>query len=635
MAIDYTKWEHGKKNLEPSIDKLTQAIGMALGQLGPVLQDYDSDQRQELKDLHESLKSLKENVDQPPIGELVSVKRHLETLEKAGTILDYKVGNKTFGDLVAEHMGDETVRDKKELLNLHLKRFDDQLGTQLLSKEKSQERKQREEEEQLNYLREDAKKVYEGAMKSSATALDGTAGLKKAITSGSFRKEPPLNQSALITAVFAARMAVDSERGVKSSLKKPLTAQQFEENYIKLTRDQKFGEFLGTLDAETAQKAMGEGHGGALEDLYRAHNAKLSTIPNDLEQRYAPTVGQRMEFLQDKLKGVSEEKDRIRYEAELRLCQELGKTKENLKRPIDCKTFNQRAAELGKNVAAERADAPKDAEAENKLPTDKKGKPITALQYVEALKKEIGSKAFESYDVDKKREKYVELLAARMAVDSKRGDKSSLKKPISKAKLVEARKTLNTDPVVSKLIEGDDERLRAALLTGHGGAAEDIIKQRVDHMDTYDPKMPARFKPPCPKTYNEAAAELKSMAQDKTNGKLVSEARYNRYIAYTAYLADAEVHGGGTDPKSVTEAAEQIMQTGAFKKFCEDWKNPEDMMTQVAPTRQMRDNYNTIWGRAAKQAQEAQKNAPAQQVRQTEAVKEREEQEPELMTGSL
>lgn len=624
MAIEYKKWDHGKKNLKVSIDKLTKAVGLTLTkQLGPVYNDYEDQHKKDLEAFYKSLQGLQEDVDNPYYGEKIAVKEHLATLEKSGKVFDYKVGDKTFGDVIAEYMTDDNLTDKKDILTLHLKKIDDQLGSQLLSPEKRQDYEERVEATQLGYYKKDAKLFFEKDMKNGATALTGIDSLKKSITSGAFEKNAPGVQRTEVLQVLAARKAVGSERGVKSSLKRDLSYDDFEKTYIELAKDEKLNGFLDTLEIGQIQKAMGEGHGGALEDIYRQYNATQSVLPSDLDQRYAPSVGQRMEFLQNKLKGVSKEEDRIRYTAELKVCQELGQTKEDLNKPINCEDFNTRAAGKYETVRQELANAPKE-EVADELPKDKKGKPLTARQCIRLLQKQIESKEFAAYDPKRKRETYVKLLAIRMAVNSKRGVKSSLDKPVSREEMAKATIILNTDKTVSKQISGNDEDLRRALLVGHGGAAEDLIRNRVDYEPTYDPNMPARFKPPCPKTYNEAAAELKKMAEDKENNRPVCQGRYDRYIAYTVILAKQNLN-----QQTLTQAADQLMATPAYKQFQNEWgKNPESLKYQVGPTMAMKDNVNIIWDRAAKKANDALQNAPEQPKQPTgnDQVKEEEQE---------
>lgn len=625
MAIDYRKWELGKQNLSDSIEKLETAVTKALKRLGPEITDYDSAQKEELVKLQKSLGQLRESAKTGPQGEMVSVRNSLETLEKAGEIFAYKASGGTFGDLVAEEIADDTL-DKKAVLKSHLSRIDRELGTALAPDARmEEERRQREE------LEKDASVLYHKNMKADGTALESIDALKKGISP----KLPPLVLKERITAMLAARMAVDSERGVKKSLKKPLTEKAFSDAYVKLWRDEKLQDFIATLPGDQLQKAINAGHGGALEDLYREHNATLDKLPDDLETRFSPTVGQRIEFLEAKLQGVSENSnERERYEAELRACREMGTDKASLARPVDPRALNREAAkQVGNNEVkdAGRANAVPEIDAPK---ADKSGKPITALEYIDRLKKEIGSKKFDAYDDSVKREKYIELLAARMAVNSKRGDKSSLKHPISRAAMEQARQTLKNDPTMKKILDsGNDSELRAAITVGHGGAAEDLLQRRADAVSQYDPNMPERFKPRCPRTYDEAARELGKMAQDKANGLAVSEGRYNRYIAYTAYLATAETTGGKTDQKAVTEAADQIMTSAAYKHFCNRWKDPEDLLTQAKPGYNMRNNFSKIFGQSVKMSQQAEQTRPALQNRNQDKSMDDPEQQLEQGIG--
>jgi len=109
----------------------------------------------------------------------------------------------------------------------------------------------------------------------------------------------------------------------------------------------------------------------------------------------------------------------------------------------------------------------------------------TAKERTELLQDMIPSSRHAPSSVQRKY--YIELLATRAAVNSKRNDKASLNVKVNPAALEEERKKFEKEPLRSALIRATEigekqEKAYSAACSGHGGALEDLISLELRRM---------------------------------------------------------------------------------------------------------------------------------------------------------
>jgi hypothetical protein len=116
-------------------------------------------------------------------------------------------------------------------------------------------------------------------------------------------KSPYISAEDIVLAtagLFAARQAADSKRGSKSSLKVKLDAESLSNYHTQLEKCEAFKDFVRENKQRIIEMAGQKGHGGAIEDLFREHVAKMDVLP-ELDSRYMPTPKMRTEALKAKI----------------------------------------------------------------------------------------------------------------------------------------------------------------------------------------------------------------------------------------------------------------------------------------------------------------------------------------------
>ena len=112
--------------------------------------------------------------------------------------------------------------------------------------------------------------------------------------------------------ILAARILVDSERGVLKSLKKPVKGTDIDDLADKLLENETFRKFLDSLGVEEKRSLLTHsGHGGVFEDKFKEYilKQKAGKLQNDrILDRFMPKAYQRIEELQKQAakKGIGE-----------------------------------------------------------------------------------------------------------------------------------------------------------------------------------------------------------------------------------------------------------------------------------------------------------------------------------------
>ncbi|MBR6093522.1 MAG: hypothetical protein IKP92_00675 [Lachnospiraceae bacterium] len=112
----------------------------------------------------------------------------------------------------------------------------------------------------------------------------------------------PYSADRAAARILAARILVDSERGVLKSLKKPVKGTDIDDLSKRLLENETFRNFLNSLQVEEKRNLLTHsGHGGVFEDKFKEYLLKLEAgkLHNDrILDRFMPKAYQRIEELQ-------------------------------------------------------------------------------------------------------------------------------------------------------------------------------------------------------------------------------------------------------------------------------------------------------------------------------------------------
>lgn len=205
----------------------------------------------------------------------------------------------------------------------------------------------------------------------------------------------------------------------------------------------------------------------------------------------------------------------------------------------------------------------------------------TARQRTEALQDKMDRLSFKNSPPGEQRKLYIELLATRAAVNSKRGDKTTLDKKLNGKILKEEREKFSKEPLHTALVRvtemGDKQQASYnAALSGHGGALEDRLRAELRRMavekdngyklQNVDP----RFAPTAEQRYADIQALM--------NAKKLSDPEKLRLTTEAGMLQEMINDGKGTEPlanieslnrqvDTRTELYSKVMDTKSLKDF--------------------------------------------------------------------
>ena len=152
--------------------------------------------------------------------------------------------------------------------------------------------------------------------------------------------------------ILAARILVDSERGVLKSLKKPVMGSEIDDLSKKLLENETFRNFMDSLDVDEKRDLLQQrGHGGALEDRFKGYILKLKAgkLHNDrILDRFMPKAYQRIEELQRQAAKRGENESIYKEAAEVMLIRAMIGVGRNQPDKLSAKipTFSNLAKEV-------------------------------------------------------------------------------------------------------------------------------------------------------------------------------------------------------------------------------------------------------------------------------------------------
>lgn len=425
--------------------------------------------------------------------------------------------------------------------------------------------------------------------------------------------------------VLAARSSSNVKCGEKSELGQYLDPKKLAETAAEYKKCETLKNFIAS-DPEAAKRAASEGNGSALEEAFRKHVRELVPIPADIPARYIPTAKERTEGLMTKIKGrdfaMLDRDEQLGVYAELMAARmsvgAVRKDESSLNAVLDPEKVKTASDSLANNetfksfiesspakvreaATSGHAGALEDAFKEYVLDLDHIPADIpdrympSALKRTEVLKSKIKADSFVSSSPERKAALYKELMATRMAVNSKRGSADSLDVPIKSEKLGKAMESLNASENVKSFLEDSEpEVLREAATDGHGGALED--KMRTSAVEdlaangTLPNTLPRRYQPTASAAFKEMKANLKYLSTHRGANYF----DWNKNIVMTKvaammYLTKVNMQKGSDaskqakmDPEKMAREINVLKNSKEFKSLFDKPGGPQRMVDLAA-----------------------------------------------------
>ena len=351
---------------------------------------------------------------------------------------------------------------------------------------------------------------------TTPTALQYLDHLKAKMSGPEFLTMPEDQQRRYVTAVFAARQAVDSKQGDKASLEHPLSFEAFMSDYKRFLENEPLQELIKAGNGQVFQEQMKKGHGGALEQVIKNINVEDYVFDSKMPSRLLPTALERIEYMMKNIRefdpDIGDEffRNKIACIFAARTAVRAGRgSKSDLDKPLFAseandirrelfesetfKAFLQDPATGGKvkDLCSKRGhggameDLYKEFLAKYPtLPTDEFSSRYmpTVKQRTEALRNIAKAPSFASKTPQEKKQIYIEVMAARMAAQTRRNNKDDLKQQISMNEYKKALKELSEskflDQVLDQAMANGD--LPKKIIEGHGGALEELVIRKVN-----------------------------------------------------------------------------------------------------------------------------------------------------------
>ena len=429
------------------------------------------------------------------------------------------------------------------------------------------------------------------------TAKDQIEKINKILKSSSFQKPEEYNdesRKALYCSVFALRTGANAERGKKRSLNVKVTQEAYDQQQKALMESASFGSFLKEQGEGKIQALLTEGHGGAAEDAFKNYVLESQTMPQDVPERYMPTVAARIQQQQKKLNALpAQSKEATEIYAEIfrtrRSVNAVRKQgallevkldgKKLAEQPTlkDCESFKKfvdvKGPELKQTIGTGHGGAAEQMFQDylltlDHMPTDVPAAYMpTGLNRTEILMNKLRSNPTP--------ELYAELLATRESVDAERGKKSSLDKVIDQSVLSKSYEKWSKCETFKRFLNEKPGAALSAATTGHGGKLQDEFRSYVRGMDHIPGDVPPEYMPSGLQRIDALKEQLKNgqkpfvYAGDEDRLKLAAEIMGTR-DAVEAIPGDSKSLDKPIDPKKLEEATNKWMKCEAFKDFVTD-----------------------------------------------------------------
>ena len=327
------------------------------------------------------------------------------------------------------------------------------------------------------------------------------------------------------------------------------------------------------------------------KDREREEQIKQGLDP-DAEERNAQAIAE-MEDLEAEMSGQPKkqrEAKPARYQTDVATLQthlnNLGKMNNIFKEPTKGKYSKTVGEMMMPDVKARKQMHGIMESLDNKLGTTLAPKKVTGMYYddylggenalknIDNLKERFKDPSYNDKNVvaDEKREMVAAIMASRMAVNSKRGDSSSLEKPIDEAKFKKHfQNLLNNDGFKRFVDSTPTSKLRDALSGGHGGALEDQFR-KFNTEQTIVPQTSKRHAPTALERIDflKKAMKARNLPEDR-KADLVKEIMATR-LAVDAVQNQKSSLKKPVDAQKIEEARKKLESNKTFTDMLKDPK---------------------------------------------------------------
>lgn len=351
------------------------------------------------------------------------------------------------------------------------------------------------------------------------SAMKSIEALQKGITKS--MKDPSQatgEGNNMFASVFALRQCANATRGKKSTLKVPVTKEQYEQAYNTVMQGKTFQNFLKKHTTAELAKMCTEGHGGAAEDAFKTYVMEHSTLPTDVQDRWMPTAKERIEQQQKKLEGFHPSSDEaVAAYAEIFRCRRAVKATRNSPGTLEphingaayaeqpdlsaCETFKEfvrdKGSKLKKTAVTGHGGAAEEMFKEHVLQCDRLPTDVPVAYMPEALKRTetLQEKLRSTTEPRRQAILFTELMATREAVGAERGKKASLERIIEPKAMEEAYTKWASCTTFQDYLKDNPEQAREAAAKGHGGALSDRFKEHLASLDHIPEDVPKEVMP--------------------------------------------------------------------------------------------------------------------------------------------
>ena len=435
-------------------------------------------------------------------------------------------------------------------------------------------------------------------------ALERLEAIQEKYKAADYKQKAPEEKLALAAELMATREVVHAVRKDADSLKKPIKPDELNAAVERWKNCKAFQDFVKD-NPDQIRSAATAGHGGLLGDKFKEYVLSRELLDDDIPYEFMPNASARLEVLKKKIQdspnAAPEQKQKLYAEmlATRSAVEAIRGKEKSLYKPIDpavlkqerdkllqSETFKRFLSDPNFSAAARNASqeghggALEDSFKEyvlslDTLPADVPSRWMpSALERTEALQEKIKAPGFA--EKENAEEIYIELMAARDAVNAKRGDKDSLSGTIDPESLASAREKWKSCESFKTFLNDPDSGARKAALSGHGGALGDKFKEYVTQMEILPEDIPERLRP----TAEERIDALKDNLK-KTDPLFTEDDEYKslyaQLLAARAFVGakrkDKDSLKKPLDPAAVNGIANQLTGCKAFGDFLK--KNEE------------------------------------------------------------
>ena len=346
--------------------------------------------------------------------------------------------------------------------------------------------------------------------------------VQKIMKSADFKNPEKFSAEArkeAFASVFAMRMTAEAEKGKTRTLRKTVSAEQYQVNYNALMNSAAFNAYLEKHNnGDELRTMLVDGHGGSAEEDFQKYVLESQRLPTDVPARYMPTAEARIDHLKTKLNGVDPRSDEaiILYSEIFQARQAVNavRNKSSSLAPtvtgmdfaettdlssnaffrdyVDKNGASLKTAALSGHGGAA-VDLFKDhIRSIEHIPENAPAYYMpTAAERIDSLKAKINQGGSDAEQFAR----YTEIMATRDAVNAARKKADSLAPQINPKLLNDAYKTWSDCKTFQDYLNDNKDEAKTAATTGHGGLLQDKFRDHVKQLDHIAADVPASYVP--------------------------------------------------------------------------------------------------------------------------------------------